>query len=43
MRAAFFALGEALVDPIAVRLVLDDENAAFGQCRRGGEKGRAGQ
>ena len=30
MRAAFFSLGEALVDAITVRLVGDDENAALG-------------
>ena len=43
MRAAFFALGEALVDAIAVRLVGDDENAALGgRCRRGEEE-RTGQ
>jgi hypothetical protein len=43
MRAAFFSLGEALVDAITVRLVGDDENAALGhRCRRGEEK-RTGQ
>ncbi len=43
MRAAFLALGEALVDPVAVGLIFDNENAAVGQCRRGGEEERAGQ
>ncbi len=43
MRAAFLALGEALVDAIAVRLVGDDENAAVGRCRRRGEEERTGQ
>ena len=43
MRAAFFALGEALVDAVTVRLVGDDENAALGgRCRRGEEE-RTGQ
>ena len=43
MGAAFVALGEALVDPVAVGLVGDDENAGFGRgCRRGG-KGCAGK
>ncbi len=39
MGAAFLALGEALVDAIAVRLVGDDEHAAVGRSqptRRGG-------
>jgi hypothetical protein len=43
MRAAFFALGEALVDAITVRLVGDDENAALGGCCRRGEEERADQ
>jgi hypothetical protein len=30
MRAAFLALGEALIDTITVGLVGDDENAAVG-------------
>ncbi len=36
MGAAFLALGEALVDAVAVGLVGDDENAAVG---RGGGRG----
>ena len=43
MRAAFVALGEALVDAIAVGLVGDDEDAAVGECGRGGEQERTGQ
>ena len=43
MRAAFFALGEALVDAVAVGLVGDDENAAVGRRRRRGEEERTGQ
>ncbi len=43
MGAAFVAFGEALVDPIAVGLIFDDENAAVGPCRRGGEEGGASQ
>ena len=43
MRAAFFALGQALVDAITVRLVGDDENAALGGRRRRGEEERTGQ
>ena len=34
MGAAFVALGQALVDAVTVGLVLDDENAAVGRCRR---------
>jgi len=33
MRAAFFSLGEALVDAITVRLVGDDENPTVGPGR----------
>ena len=29
MGATFFALGEALVDPVAIGLVFDDENPAI--------------
>ncbi len=36
MFATFLAFGEALVDPIAVRLIFDDENAAV---RHGGRRG----
>ncbi len=43
MRAAFFTLGEALVDAITVRLVGDDENPALGGRRRRGEEERTGQ
>ena len=43
MRAAFFALGQALVDAIPVLLVGDDENAALGGRRRRGEEERTGQ
>ncbi|MEA2867179.1 MAG: hypothetical protein QOE39_1894 [Bradyrhizobium sp.] len=42
MRTAFFALGETLVDPVTVRLIFNDENAAIGGCRRRGEEERAG-
>ena len=39
MGAAFFALGQALVDAIAIGLVGDNENAALGgRCRRGEEE-----
>ena len=41
MGAAFLALGEALVDAIAVGLVGDDEDAAVGGSGRGGEAGSA--
>jgi hypothetical protein len=41
MGAAFFALGQALVDAVAIGLVGDDENAALGgRCRRGEEERR---
>ena len=43
MGAAFLALGEALVDPVAVRLVGDDEDAAIGRCNRGGRQEHTGQ
>ena len=43
MRAAFFAMGQALIDTIPVLLVGDDENAALGGRRRRGEEERAGQ
>ena len=43
MRAAFLALGEALVDAVAVGLVGDDENPAVGRRRRRGEQEHAGQ
>src|SRR5262249_41586415 len=32
LRAAFLAPGEALVDAVAVRLVIDDEDAGLGRC-----------
>jgi hypothetical protein len=43
MGAAFLALGEALVDAVAVGLVGNDENAAVGGCGRGGEQEHTGQ
>ncbi len=43
MCTAFFALGEALVDAITVRLVGDNENAALGFRSRRGEEERTGQ
>ena len=43
MGAAFLALGEALVDAVAVGLVGDDEDAAVGGSGRGGEEEHAGQ
>ena len=44
MGTAFVALGEALVDAIAVGLIGDDENTGFGRGRRrGGGKGCAGK
>ena len=43
VRAAFLALGEALIDPVAVRLVLHDENAAIRRCGRGGKEEHTGQ
>ena len=41
MRAALLALGQALVDAIAVGLVGDDEDAAFGGCSRRGDERNA--
>jgi len=43
MGAAFFALGQALVDAVAVGLVADDENPAVGRCRGRGERKDTGQ
>ena len=43
MRAAFFTLGQALVDAIAVRMVGDDEDLRLGGCRRGRNEQRTGQ
>ena len=43
MGAAFLASGEALVDPVAIRLVGDDEDTAVGRRRRRGEQEHAGQ
>jgi hypothetical protein len=43
MSAALLALGKALIDPIAVRLVGDDENPAVGQRCRPGKKRHTGQ
>ena len=42
MGAALLALGEALVDAIAVGMVGDDEDLGLGGCRRA-ENERAGQ
>ena len=42
MGAAFLALGEALVDAVAVGLVGDDEDPAVGDSGRRGEKEHAG-
>ncbi len=42
MGAAFLALGEALVDAIAVGLIGNDEDAAVGGSRRSGEQECAG-
>jgi hypothetical protein len=41
--AAFVALGETLVDAIAIRLVGNDENATVGQCCRPDQEERTGQ
>ena len=41
--AAFLALGEALVDPIPIRLIFDDENAAFRRRGGSGAKESAGK
>jgi hypothetical protein len=43
MRTAFCALGEALVDAIAISLVLDNENPAVSRCSRRCEEKRTGQ
>ncbi len=43
MGAAFFALGEALIDAVTVGLVFNDENAAVGRRSRGGEEEHTGQ
>ena len=43
MGAALVALGEALVDAVAVGLVGDDENAGFGRGSSRGGKGCAGK
>ena len=42
MGAAFVALGEALVDAIAVGLIGNNEDAAVGDSGRRGEQERAG-
>src|SRR5215831_11209033 len=42
MGAAFLAAGETLVDPVAIGLVGDDEDAAVGGSGRGGEQDCAG-
>ena len=41
--AAFVALGEALVDAVAVRLVGNDENFGFGRRVRCGDEKHTGQ
>ena len=38
MGAAFFALGQALIDAVAVGLIGDDENAAVGMSGRDDEQ-----
>src|SRR4051812_31871421 len=43
MGAAFVAVGQALVDAIAVGLIGDNEDAAIGEGSRCGEQERAGQ
>ena len=43
MRAAFFALGQALIDAISIGLVGDDENTAVGMSGRDGEQKSADQ
>jgi len=43
MGAAFFALRQALVDPVTVGLVANDENAAIGQGRGRAEDEGTGQ
>ena len=43
MRAAFLALGEALIDAIAVGLVLNDENPAIRRRSRGAKNKYARQ
>ena len=41
MRAAFFALSQALVDAVAIRLVGNDEHAAIGSGNSGRQNKRA--
>jgi hypothetical protein len=43
MGAAFVALGEALIDAVAVRLIGNDENSGLGRRVRCGEEKDAGQ
>ena len=43
MRAAFFTLGEALVDAVAIGLIGNDENPAVGPSCRPGKERHAGQ
>ena len=43
MRAAFVALGQALVDAITIRLIGNDEDATVGPCCRPRQQGQAGQ
>ena len=43
MRAAFLALGQALVDAVAVGLIGDDENTAVGVSGRDDEQKAADQ
>jgi hypothetical protein len=43
MRAAFLAFGEALVDPVAVGLVFDDEHAAVRMRGWSGKEERTGK
>jgi hypothetical protein len=43
MGATFLALRQALIDPIAVRLIGDDENATVGPRHRPCENGKTGE
>ena len=42
MGAAFLTAGEALIDAVAIRLVGYDEDAAVGECGRGGKQESTG-
>ena len=43
VRATSFALGEALIDPVAIGLVFNDENPAIRPSRRRRKQERTGQ